>query len=153
MKAAFLTPLRVELVDPFYKDGTGLWCYVEVFIYKSAILNKLIEISGTTDFGSVPKLPLIYATFGNRYHRSTGVHDHLCSQPRVPRKTADRVFLEAMRVENEEEIAGMQRRGLDDDEILDRKGALEGRAQAIYGAVLLYSKLAFKKSRVDKLPP
>lgn len=143
MKSAFLSPLRVELVDPYYSDGTGLWRYIDPFLYRSEFLRKTIEISGTTDFGSVPKLPLIYATFGNRYHRSTGVHDHLCHIPGVQRKHADRVFLEAMRVENEEEISSMKERGLDNDEIADRKSSLEGRAQSMYAAVVAYSKLAF----------
>jgi hypothetical protein len=140
MNSAFLSPLRVELIDPYHSDGSGLWRYTEILSYRSVLLRKTIEISGTTDFGSVPKLPLIYANFGNRYHRATGVHDWLCAQD-VKRSMADRVFLEAMRVENDEEITQMKSRGLDDDEILDRKAAIEGRAQSMYLAVLMYSKV------------
>jgi len=54
-----------------------------------------------TDFASVPRLPLVYDLFGDRAHYESVPHDYLyCknSKPVVSRETADKIFLEAMKV-------------------------------------------------------
>lgn len=142
MKPAFLSPLRVELVDPHYQDGTGLWRLVEPFLYRSGVLHRSITVPAgyLHDFASVPRLPFAYANFGNRYHRPAVVHDWLCEQTDLARGRADRVFAEAMRLQNEEEIAAMRAAGIDDDEVVDRRAALEGRCQLMHAAVVAFTK-------------
>lgn len=67
--------------------------------YYSDILGKEISIPAgfQTDFASVPRVPIAYWFYGNRAHRESVVHDVLYKSGIVTRKTADRIFLEAMK--------------------------------------------------------
>ncbi len=147
----FLTGLHVELFDPYANDGTGLWMLTAAFRYYSTLLRKEIEVpyGFVHDFASVPRLPLMYAVAGNRYHRAAVVHDYLCRSRQVRRDRADKVFLEAMQLQNREEIVQMAADGRQ-DEIEDRKVALEGRAQGMYVAVALYTKSGLWKKDIDQ---
>lgn len=148
----FLSPLDERLIDPFANDGTGLWQLLAPFHYYSSRLKRRVEIplGFTYDHASVPRVPGIYAMFGNRYHRPACIHDFLCRQGYVRRETADLVFLEAMRLQNKEEIEHLRESGEDDDAIMDRKIALEGRAKAMYAAVAFYTKTGMWKTDVDE---
>lgn len=148
----FITELVVRLVDPFAKDGNGLWQQAEEFQYYSSLLKRAVTVPKgfVHDFASVPRVPLIYGNFGNRYHRPAVVHDYLCREGYVKRSKVDKVFLEAMRLQNDEEIEMMRLAGEDDDEILERKAALEGRAQAMYAAVVLFTKVGAWKNPVNQ---
>lgn len=139
----FLSELVEKLADPHHGDGTGLWELTEDFQYYSTLLRHTVVVPRgfTHDHASVPRVPLLYANFGNRYHRQGVVHDYLCREGYIKRSKADRVFLEAMRVQNADEVAALQMAGEGADAVADRKGALEGRAQAMYAAVVIYSKL------------
>ncbi len=148
----FLSELVVRLHKPWANDGVGLWLQEEPLQFYSHRLKKTItaEYGFAHDFASVPRLPVIYSTFGNRYHRSAVIHDWLCRMRAVRREIADKVFLDAMRAENEEAVADMREAGIDDDEILDFKARAEGRAQAMYAAVVMYSKTGAWKKEFDR---
>lgn len=150
--SAFLTTLDERLVDPWANDGTGHWQLLAPFRYRSSRLKRVVEVplGFVYDHASVPRIPGVYAMFGNRYHRPACIHDFLCRQGYVRRETADLVFLEAMRLQNTEEIENMRDSGEDDDAIMDRKIALEGRARAMYAAVALYTKSGVWKTEVHK---
>lgn len=132
----FLSNLRQVLSNPHANDGTGEWKLLSPLKYKSDLLQQTVVVYAgfTCDLASVPKIPGLYANFGNRYHRPAVVHDYLCRTKAVPRNIADKVFLEAMRAQNEEEL-GL----LFGDEKADRAARLEGRAQAMYAAVVAYT--------------
>lgn len=138
----FLSELCERLVDPFYGDGTGLWQLTAPLKYYSAYLNGTVEVpfGFAHDHASVPRVPFVYANFGNRYHRPAVIHDYLCRQGYLKRNKCDRVFLEAMRQQNADELAYMQANGQDAETIASRGAALEGRAQMMFAAVVLYSK-------------
>lgn len=150
--STFLTHLDERLIDPWANDGTGYWQLLAPFHYYSSRLKKVVEVplGFVYDHASVPRVPGIYAMFGNRYHRPACIHDFLCRQGYVRRETADLVFLEAMRLQNKEEIEHLRESGEDDDAIADRKVELEGRATAMYAAVALYTKSGLWKSDVHR---
>ena len=61
------------------------------------IVNAPAEFN--TDLASVPRVPIIFAMWGNRAHREAVIHDLLFrkdSQPNVGFWVANRVLLEAM---------------------------------------------------------
>lgn len=132
----FLSKLRQVLDNPHANDGAGDWRLISPLKFKSDLMRQdFVVCAGfVTDHASVPRGPLIYAEFGNRYHRSAVVHDYLCRTKAVPRDIADQVFLEAMRTENAEALEGLV-----GEELEARKAALEGRAQLMYAAVRSYS--------------
>lgn len=101
----FLTDLKVQL-----KNGSdSIWDLIDCLVYKSDLLKEIVDVPGDfkngdyfeTDFASVPRIPIAYNLFGNRAHYESVIHDFLyCkdSKPVVSRKTADEVFLEAMKL-------------------------------------------------------
>lgn len=94
----FLTDLKASL-----KNGDSVWVLDAPLIYASKIMNRLIEVPEgfETDFASVPRIPIAYLAFGDRAHREAVLHDYLYridSWPVVTFMTANRVFLEAMKV-------------------------------------------------------
>ena len=65
--------------------------------YESDIAGSIVVPEGfRTDFASVPRVPLLYLLFGNTAHEAAVIHDYLYRYAIVPRRTADRVFREAM---------------------------------------------------------
>ena len=136
----FRSPLQLELVCPWANDGRGEWEFLSDLRYYSDLLQTEVIVyqSFRYDQASVPRLPVAFALYGNRYARSAGVHDLFCRNNAIPRDVADKVFLEAMRVENEEELASMV--NADEDEIASRKAILEGQALAMYAGVRIGSK-------------
>lgn len=94
--AVFLTDLDAKL-----KDGSdSIWVICSPLIYYSPIAGIIeVPVGFETDFASVPRVPIVYALYGNRAHREGVVHDYLFrkgSIPRVSFMTANKVFLEAM---------------------------------------------------------
>lgn len=148
----FRTPLDVRLVCPWANDGTGQWQGRNVFRYYSSELGQEVEIDlgFSSDLASVPKAPVLFLLFGGRYAIPSYIHDYLTRYRRFRREKCDRVFLEAMRLQNKMEIQAMKDAGIDDDEIADRKAALEGRATAMYAGVAAYTKSGRWKSDVDQ---
>ena len=93
-------------MSEFKTELNGKWISDKVFqltaplIYVSDILG-LIEVPEAfqTDFASVPRVPIVYALFGNRAHYESVLHDYLYRINSVPLATysqANNVFFEAM---------------------------------------------------------
>lgn len=97
--AAFLTPLRVQLVDPDAGGGKGEWQLVTPLVYRSSVALEefIVPVGFVTDFASVLRLPVAYAIFGDTAHAAATLHDYLYRYRVVPRQLADDVFLEAIR--------------------------------------------------------
>lgn len=92
----FLTPLKVE------KITEREWRLTEPLVYDSNTVGVIVVPAGfVTNFGSVPRLPLMYLLFGGIGDEACTPHDHLYSAPHeiiagselfVDRCTADRVM-------------------------------------------------------------
>jgi hypothetical protein len=71
-------------------------------VYQSELAGIIVVPSGfETDLASVPRVPLFYLALAGRAHREAVLHDYLFRigcRPRVSFMTANRIFLEAMRV-------------------------------------------------------
>lgn len=148
--SGFLTPLVLEYVEPWRystpaiwsdNDGTARWRLARRFDYHSSLLDQIVSVMPGfyTDLASVPTLPVMYSLFGGRYARPAVVHDHLCRQGYVRRETCDKVFLEAMRLENALELSAMRDSGEDEEALSQKAAALEGQAYSMYLGVRLYS--------------
>lgn len=152
-EAEFRSPLDVRLDVPHANDGTGQWILLQPLIFYSSLAGKEITAPEgfSTDFASVPKGVAIWGLFGGRYARPAVIHDY-CVRQRVfvRREKADRLFLEAMRLENSLELKSLQRQGVDYETIQERSRALEGRCYTMYLAVLGYTKTGLWKQDFDK---
>ena len=96
MKSKFLSELDCRL------KNDKIWVLDYPLVYASKLLNDLIVVpmGFETDFASVPRVPIAYWFWGGRAHREAIIHDALYrsdSIPLVSKKTADSVFLEAMK--------------------------------------------------------
>jgi hypothetical protein len=93
----FLTPLRVELVDPLAHDGQGEWALLAPLMYEDKHGDMwTVPVGFATDFASVPRAPFAYWLYGNRAHAPAVLHDWACRTEVCPRERADELFLEAM---------------------------------------------------------
>ncbi|MGM0535554.1 MAG: DUF1353 domain-containing protein [Pseudomonadota bacterium] len=104
MNAQFLTRPQLRWVSGDYP-----WALTAELAYHSPVLAELglpkhepgvVRIPATycTDFASTPRIPGLYWLVGGKATLPAIVHDHLydCWTDEIPRKVADRVFLEAM---------------------------------------------------------
>lgn len=89
----FQRPLQVEL-----QPDRKTWSLLASFSYLDPD-HGMIEVPAcfTTDFASVPRLPLTFALLGQYGHAAAVLHDFLYGTGRLPREAADRVFLNALR--------------------------------------------------------
>lgn len=89
----FPNPLQTEL-----QPDRKTWRLLAPFSYLDPD-HGLIEVPAgfTTDFASVPRLPLTFALLGSYGHAAAVMHDCLYRSRQLPRKDADRVFLNALR--------------------------------------------------------
>lgn len=94
-KSAFITPLCTELLDEF-ADTHRL---EKPLVYYSELLQREVTVPAgfVTDYASVPRLPLAYLITGGKGKRAACLHDWLYSGAAADRKSADRVFAEALR--------------------------------------------------------
>ena len=138
----FRSPLQIQLITPWANDGRGEWEFLSDLIYYSDLLQQEVVVfkGFRFDHASVPRLPLAFSLFGFRYSRSAGVHDLFCHNGAIPREVADKVFLEAMRVENEEEMEALFASGADEEELKDHRARLEGQALTMYAGVRVGAK-------------
>jgi hypothetical protein len=79
------------------------WTLLSDLVYQSDLLDCTVTIPKgfITDLASVPRVPFIWESWGNRAHYEAVVHDYLYCLGAVPDVTyrqANRVFLEAMEV-------------------------------------------------------
>jgi len=94
----FITSLLIDqITDEIFELASPL-------IYQSDILGGLkVEVPAgfQSDGASVPRLPIVYALYGNRAHHEAVLHDffyRIDSVPEVSFKIANKLFLEAMEV-------------------------------------------------------
>ena len=91
----FITDLDARLLD-----DDRIWMLLSPLVYISDIMGKIIAPTGfQMDFASVPRIPIIYMSWGDRAHREAVIHDLLfCSnsKPWASFDMANDVFLEAM---------------------------------------------------------
>ena len=92
--AGFANNLQVKIIED------GLYELIAPLNYYSDILGKELEfpVGFQTDLASVPRfLPFIFWFWGGRAHHESVPHDGLYKSGLVTRKTADLIFLEAMK--------------------------------------------------------
>lgn len=94
MSACFLSKLDAVLVD----EQSGVWILDSELVYFSEITGgKIIVPSGfSTDFASVPRIPIIYLVYANRGRMAAVVHDFLYRNASFDRATCDAIFREAL---------------------------------------------------------
>lgn len=85
MKIEYLGKKRYKVLEPFTLAGVTI---PEGFI---------------TDIDSVPRIPFIYTLFKNRAIRASVMHDYLYFK-KIPRNTADSLYLKAMTITNTKPI-------------------------------------------------
>jgi hypothetical protein len=68
------------------------------FVWTGRKITAHVEEDFITDFASVPRPFRWLIPKSGEYNMATVVHDRLCQTPNYPRKQADAVFLEALRV-------------------------------------------------------
>jgi len=88
----FRTDLQTQLLD-----SNGSWILLAPLVYYSSLLCMTITVPKgfRTDYASVPRLPLIYALFGDTSHKAAVIHDYLYAVRRTTRAEADAIFREA----------------------------------------------------------
>jgi len=94
VKHKFLT--KVDVHRDAENEG-GEWIVDNPLVFVSDILGTITVPEGfTTDFASVPRLPIAFAVFGGVAEAPAVVHDYLYSETDTERSICDAVFLEAM---------------------------------------------------------
>jgi hypothetical protein len=92
MKIVFVTELRAT-----YIHG-GTWKLHNPFVVRIDGEPYVVPADFETDLDSVPRLPLAYWLVKGRATKSAVLHDYLYTI-KMPRAWADKVMLEAMKVE------------------------------------------------------
>lgn len=89
----FLSSLVTRRLD------SGEWVLESPLWYQSGLLKSYVRVPEgfTTDFASVPRLPLIFTVLGDRGHMAAVIHDYLYTTQEVSRTVADAVFFEALK--------------------------------------------------------
>jgi hypothetical protein len=104
MTTSRFSDLEVRLADPLANGGTGQWELTAPLVYESDMAGRIeVPVGFSTDFASVPRLPLAFMLAGDTAHASAVVHDYLC-RVWIPRgditwREAADVFDEAMQSE------------------------------------------------------
>ena len=92
----FLTDLEIKCCP----TNEGLWEIHEPLVYESDLVGVVTVPAGFfTDLASVPRVPFIYESWGNRAHRAAVIHDYayrIDSTPQFTYRQANAVFREAM---------------------------------------------------------
>lgn len=94
----FATCLEVSLIDENSNTGRGTWRVLVPLVYVSDLTNSTYTVPANfeTDFATIPRLPLVFALFGDCAHRAAVLHDWLYTTKKVSQSTADVLLLEAM---------------------------------------------------------
>lgn len=87
----FLTSLEVRELDD------ARWVLTLPLIYQSDLASAAFTVPAgfTTDFASVPRIPLIFEAVGDIAHTAAALHDWLYTAQPVTRAMADAMFREA----------------------------------------------------------
>ena len=99
MSACFLSQLDCILVD----EKSGTWVLDSPLIYHSEIIGGKITVPEgfSTDFASVPRVPVVYVLYANRGRKPAVVHDYLYRIGKATRAICDAVFREALIADGE----------------------------------------------------
>lgn len=99
--SAFLTPLRVQLIDEIGPGNRSVWQLLYPLRYESDCLGKTIEVpTGTaSDFASIPRGPLTDRFLGYAF-KAAVLHDYAYHSHIMSKDDADEMFKEAMLVDN-----------------------------------------------------
>jgi hypothetical protein len=92
MKIIFVTELRMSYL------GGGSWKLLAPFVVRIDDEPYVVPVETETDLDSVPRIPLAYWLVKGRAIKSAVLHDYLYTIKK-PRAWADKVMLEAMKVE------------------------------------------------------
>jgi hypothetical protein len=96
----FLSKLNVIQIEDSSHEGRGTWSLQVPLIYQSDSIGKVeVPVNFTTDFASVPRIPLLFDIAGDRGNLAGTVHDYLYDTSctlKVTRKQADSVLKEAL---------------------------------------------------------
>jgi len=84
--------LRFEYVS------SGQWTLTKPFMYFGDNINVVVPSGFTTDFDSVPRIPLLYAAFKGYTTQAAITHDYLY-RSQAGKSQADSTFLAAMKHE------------------------------------------------------
>jgi hypothetical protein len=103
----FLTELDVEQLDDISNSGRGLWRLTSPLVYQSDLTGDIyvVPIGTTTDFASVPRVPIAFLLCGDTASKPAALHDFLYTagpdgkHPVPDRATADALLKEAATVE------------------------------------------------------
>ncbi|WP_295991532.1 DUF1353 domain-containing protein [Rugamonas sp.] len=88
--------LSVDLIED---DESGKWQLTAPLGFMSEVLGRVVTVPAgfTTDFCSVPRVPIAFELLGNRARKSGTIHDWLYTSHEVDRETADKVLREMLR--------------------------------------------------------
>lgn len=97
----FDSTVDAELISPNSNEGRGTWKLCKPLVFESDVLKDVIIVPQgfETDFASVPRLPVIFWSLGDRGDLAGVVHDYLYDKEcpiKIERKTADKVLKEAL---------------------------------------------------------
>jgi len=89
-----------EGIPMMNRSGEQLWEVLTPLGYMSDTTNSTIIVPEgfVTDLTSIPRMPLVYVSLGNKAQMAAVIHDYLYSTAEFTRKIADKVLLEAMEV-------------------------------------------------------
>jgi len=103
-----MNPRFVKIPPLEIGDEAEQWILADVCVYQSALLGDagnpvrvVVPVGFKTDLASIPRVPFLRSMFMvNGLHRAAAIiHDYLCRLGMgFSRKTADKIFLEAMKV-------------------------------------------------------
>ena len=89
----------IEIPSLNFDDDSVNFLLEERLVYRSDLIGLVIVPAGfETDLASIPRIFQSLVPKVDRHMLPAIVHDYLCRKPDFSRKTADRVFLEAMRL-------------------------------------------------------
>jgi len=87
--------LVVKLVED---DESGRWELMQPLSFTSEVAGQTFTapVGFTTDFCSVPRVPVAFSLLGDRARKSGTIHDWLYTSHVVDRETADKVLREML---------------------------------------------------------
>lgn len=87
------------------------WILTSELIWEDDENGKIVVPVGYhTNFASVPRIPLIFTIFGGRANIPAILHDYLYEyEPHINKETADKIFLAAMKSEDDPSWAWQRR--------------------------------------------
>jgi len=95
--SSFTRKLVVSLLP-----GGKKWRLEEEFSYYTDMFGERkvfkVPVGFETDFASIPKIFIPFLEWRDKFNKAAVVHDWLYHTKELPRKDADKVFLEAMLV-------------------------------------------------------